>query len=96
MPPADIVVLDENIDIDLDDDTLYVKGSELACELRGRGFMGIVCILTGTSEEHLEGLAWLPWVDYVFDKSTDIKTIGNELSAAYANMSSQSPTRKST
>ena len=83
LSPADIVVLDENIDVEMDEDTADVKGSQLAKELRGRGFSGIVCILSGSSNEALRELATLPWVDFVFDKSTDAKSIGEALRAGY-------------
>lgn len=83
LPPADIAVLDENIDVELDDTTLEVKGSHLALDLRKRGFTGVVCILSGSSLEVLQGLARLPGVDFVFDKGQDARSIGKELLAAH-------------
>lgn len=83
LSPADIAVLDEHIDIELNDGTHGVRGSELAWQLRARGFTGVVCILSGSSTEVLADLARLSGVDYVFDKGTNVKSIGQELLAAH-------------
>ena len=70
--PADIVVLDQNIATDL-------LGSQLASELRSRGFQGVVCILTGSTGAELEELRALAGVDIVHSKGYDPYTLSAEL-----------------
>ena len=46
LPHADIVILDENIDLN---DSEHLHGSDLAGELRQCGFRGVVCVITASS-----------------------------------------------
>ena len=69
LPPADIAVLDENID--LEDEGVFVKGSDVARDLRAGGFRGIVCVLTGEDQRPVQQLAQLPHVDLAFQKGAD-------------------------
>ena len=64
--PADVVLLDENINPELSPEP--VTGSSLARRLHERGFMGVVCILTGASQEVMDALLKLPGIDLVFAK----------------------------
>jgi len=79
--PADVAVLDENID--LEDEGVFVKGSDLARELREQGFQGIVCILTGEDGERSQKLAALPHVDFAFEKSADLRQVASALLARH-------------
>jgi len=79
--PADIAVLDENID--LEDECVFIKGSDLARELREQGFRGIVCVLTGEDQQHVQKLAELPRVDFAFQKSADQSEIARILLQAF-------------
>ena len=74
-------MLDENID--LEDEGVFVKGSDLARELREEGFRGIICILTAEGERRNRQLAALPHVDFAFDKSADLRQIAETLLAEH-------------
>lgn len=60
---ADLVILDQNVAVD-------VIGSALAVELRERGFRGVICIVSGDSDESLVSLNALPAVDLACGKDT--------------------------
>lgn len=81
LPPADIAVLDQNIDYE--DRGVSIKGSELALKLREAGFKGVVCILTGACSGQLRELASLPGVDFAYEKNAGPSTIATELIAAH-------------
>eukprot|EP00967_Tisochrysis_lutea_P129169 scaffold221845_cov29-Tisochrysis_lutea.AAC.4 len=49
LPPADIAVLDENIELDGEAGVIF--GSDLVKELRQKGFKGVTCILTGAHRD---------------------------------------------
>ena len=74
-------MLDENID--LEDEGVFVKGSDLARELREEGFRGIVCILTAEGEGRNQQLAALPHVDFAFNKSADLRQVADTLLAEH-------------
>ena len=57
LTPADIVVLDQNIDLDND---VHLLGSDVAEQLHAKSFRGLVCIMTGSSRNEIERLARLP------------------------------------
>lgn len=82
LPPADIAVLDQNID--LDDEELSVRGSDLAIQLRQEGFKGIICILTGAHRDEVELLGKEPAVDFAFEKNGELQKIADTLLTACA------------
>ena len=68
LPPpyrqADIVLLDENITLH---DMPHLRGSELARQLRERGFVGVICVISALESETLMS----QHVDSVYSKSFD-------------------------
>ena len=82
LPPADIAVLDENIDVEECDIT--VRGSDLARNLRDEGFEGVICMLTGSNRNVVEELLNLAHVDLAFEKGGNLKSIADALSRAHA------------
>ena len=77
--PADVVLLDENINPELSPEP--VTGSSLARRLHERGFMGVVCILTGASQEVMDALLKLPGIDLVFAKGVAIQDMAKDIMA---------------
>jgi len=77
--PADVVLLDENINPELTPEP--VTGSYLARRLHERGFMGVVCILTGASQEVMDALLKLPGIDLVFAKGAAIQEMAKDIMA---------------
>jgi DNA-binding NarL/FixJ family response regulator len=77
--PADVVLLDENINPELSPEP--VTGSSLARRLHERGFMGVVCILTGASQEVMDALLKLPGIDLVFAKGAAIQEMAKDIMA---------------
>lgn len=77
LPPADIAVIDQNID--LEDEQLFVRGSDLAVQLRHEGFKGVVCILTGAHRDEVERLGRMPAVDFAFEKNGHMQKIADTL-----------------
>lgn len=92
LPPADIVVLDQHIDYD--DHIHCKKGSQLAAELRSRGFKGVICILTGSSQEEMVKLSRLPSVDFAFSKSMSPMDIARALWTAHKTNKARSPSSR--
>lgn len=82
LPPADIAVLDENIELDGEAGVIF--GSDLVKELRQKGFKGVTCILTGAHRDKVAELSAAPGVDLAFEKNQDIKQIANALLEAHA------------
>ena len=76
---ADVVLLDENINPELLPEP--VTGSSLARKLHERGFMGVVCILTGASQEVMDALLKLPGIDLVFAKGVAIQDMAKDIMA---------------
>eukprot|EP00967_Tisochrysis_lutea_P125882 scaffold212094_cov40-Tisochrysis_lutea.AAC.2 len=81
LPPADIVVLDQHLDYD--DSTYCKKGTQLAQELRFKGFTGVICILTGSSQEDMVQISLVPSVDFAFGKCMSPQDIASKLLAAH-------------
>ena len=52
-----------------------VQGSDLCHQLYERGFRGVTCILTGSTEEEVADIARKPGVDMAFEKGANSKTI---------------------
>lgn len=77
LSPADIAVLDQNID--LDDELVSVRGTDLAMQLRQEGFEGVICILTGAHRDEVERLGKVPAVDLAFEKNGDMQKIAKTL-----------------
>ena len=76
--PADIAVLDQNIEAD---GKLFLLGTDLAAQLHMRGFSGVVCIMTASGGAWREELARCPGVDLVVFKS-DPETTYKAIQAA--------------
>jgi len=70
---ANVVLLDENIL------PPQIMGSQLAGELRDRGFVGVTVILTGASASRTDQLRALPAVDLVFDKGHPLPKMAEEV-----------------
>jgi len=79
---ADIAVIDEIIDVQAHGG-MRVKGCDLARELRRNKFMGVVCILNGSTGEVVQRLARVPGVDFVFEKGAELTEISSTLLAAH-------------
>mgnify|MGYP003685716907 CR=1 FL=1 len=62
---------------------MRVKGCDLARELRRNKFMGVVCILNGSTGEVVQRLARVPGVDFVFEKGAELTEISSTLLAAH-------------
>jgi len=77
LPPADIAVIDQNIDLDDGDDS--VRGLDLAQQLRQEGFEGVICILTGAHRDEVERLGQNPAVDLAFETNGDLQKIADAL-----------------
>jgi hypothetical protein len=85
LPPADVVVVDENVDIELESgEELNVQGSELIAQLRAAGFTGVACVLTGAHRDRVLALSQLEGVDLAFEKHVDLTVLASELLQAYA------------
>ena len=63
---ADVALIDENIENEERGTTLL--GSDLARSLHEQGFRGVVCLLTGSSDEHIARLAQSEGVDLALSK----------------------------
>ena len=74
--PADVALLDENITLQ---DEPHLLGSDLAKQLRSRGFRGIICIISGMNEERRDALASQPSVDFVWPKTFNPPTLAARL-----------------
>jgi len=77
LPPADIAIIDQCID--LDDEDLSVRGSDLALQLRQDGFKGLICLLTGAHRDEVDRLSQAPAVDFAFEKNGDMQKIADTL-----------------
>ena len=79
--PPDIVVLDQHLDYLQDVGSAYL-GTEIARELRDKGYRGCVCLCTASAPEMLDKP--LPaGVDFVFDKGGAPK-LADDLVRAYS------------
>eukprot|EP00965_Chrysotila_dentata_P053039 1759799-Pleurochrysis_carterae.AAC.1 len=78
---ADIVVLDQNIDL-VDRPHLY--GTDIADELRANGFLGVICILSAASPGEMTSIRANPGVDVVFSKGGSFSVLNSELRCALA------------
>jgi len=70
--PADLVLLDQNLRGD-------VLGSDLAQQLKERGFRGVTCIVTGSSAAHIASLRTRPGVDLAFEKGGNMVELASVL-----------------
>jgi len=78
--PADVVLLDENIDEHGDPPLV---GSLLCAELRMCGFRGITVVLSGAPAEQIAHLRCMPGVDLAYDKSTGLPVIAAAITRLY-------------
>jgi len=62
---ADVVLIDQHL---LVDNEVWM-GSDIASALRARGFEGLVCLMSGTDNEHLQELQAQTVIDVAFSKS---------------------------
>jgi len=77
---ADMVLLDE--DIALNNET-HMLGSQLAGQLRGLGYGGVTCIISGVDDEHLAALIAMPDVDMVSPKNFNPTALAAKLLNAH-------------
>jgi len=80
LPPphrqADVVLLDQNITLH---DEPHLLGSQLATDLRERGYLGVICIISGVDEERRAVLESQPCVDMVQPKSFSPTTLATQV-----------------
>jgi len=69
LPPVDAVILDQNINLD---HSPPIFGSDVAAQLRKRGFKGAVIILTGESEQKLDELRLTSLAEAVLEKGSSL------------------------
>jgi len=80
LPPADIVLLDQNIDLG---EHSHLLGSDVAEQLCMAGYRGVTCIITGSSVEQIQQLSTCPGVDLVVPKGTGLATLADRLRALH-------------
>jgi len=80
LPPADIVLLDQNIDLG---ENSHLLGSDVAEQLCMAGYRGVTCIITGSSVEQIQQLSTCPGVDLVVPKGTGLATLADRLRALH-------------
>jgi len=78
--PADIVLLDQNIDLD---QKAHLLGSDVAGQLHAAGYRGVTCIITGASQQQIQELSTKPGVDLVLEKGTPFPTLARRLQAVH-------------
>uniref|UniRef100_A0A7S4BP29 Histidine kinase/HSP90-like ATPase domain-containing protein n=1 Tax=Chrysotila carterae TaxID=13221 RepID=A0A7S4BP29_CHRCT len=61
---VDVVLIDQHLIVE---DRRWL-GSEIAQTLRARGFSGVICLMSGTVTEHLQGLQQQEVIDRAFSK----------------------------
>jgi hypothetical protein len=71
--PADIVTLDQQLGHD------HLQGTDIAAALAEENFEGVVCILSGGSEEDMEQYMGMPGVDMVVSKATSYQQVAKAL-----------------
>ena len=76
LPPADIVLLDQNIDLHRRE---HLLGSDVAGQLLTAGYRGVTCIITGSSLEQIQRLSAQPGVDLVVPKGTNLAELAADL-----------------
>ena len=86
---ADVALLDENIALNNEP---HLLGSQLVQKLRGMGFVGVTCIVTGVSNACTGDLAALPGVDFVSPKVFNCSVLVAKLLTIHARRSGHSST----
>jgi hypothetical protein len=71
--PADIVTLDQQLGHD------HLQGTDIAAALAEENFQGVVCILSGGSEEDMAKYMEMPGVDMVVSKATNYQQVAKAL-----------------
>jgi hypothetical protein len=71
--PADIVTLDQQLGHD------HLQGTDIAAALAEEKFQGVVCILSGGSEEDMAKYLEMPGVDMVISKAINYQQIAKAL-----------------
>jgi hypothetical protein len=71
--PADIVTLDQQLGHD------HLQGTDIAAALAEENFQGVVCILSGGSEEDMATYMEMPGVDMVVSKATNYQQVAKAL-----------------
>ncbi len=71
--PADIVTLDQQLGHD------RLQGTDIAATLAEENFQGVVCILSGGSEEDMVKYMEMPGVDMVVSKATNYQQVATLL-----------------
>jgi len=79
-PPADIVVLDQNLDWD---GSPYMKGTSIAEQLRQAGFEGLVVIYSGASLSEMDLIRECVHADDHVEKGTNLLQLSSHLSELY-------------
>jgi len=80
LPPADIVILDQNIDLQGQE---RLKGTGIAAELRQERFDGLIVLHTGASKQQAAQLTQHPALDAVFIKGEPPRVVATDILAAY-------------
>ncbi len=76
--PADIVTLDQQLGHD------HLQGTDIAAALAEENFQGVVCILSGGSEEDLAKYMEMLGVDMVISKATNYQQVAKALLEKHA------------
>jgi hypothetical protein len=71
--PADIVTLDQQLGHD------HLQGTDIAAALAEENFQGVVCILSGGSEEDMAKYMGMPGVDMFVSKATNYQQVAKAL-----------------
>ncbi len=71
--PADIVTLDQQLG------HAHLQGTDIAAALTEEHFQGVVCILSGGSEENMAKYLEMPGVDMVVSKATNHQQLAKAL-----------------
>ncbi len=71
--PADIVTLDQQLGHN------HLQGTDIAAALAEEHFQGVVCILSGGSEEDMTKYMKMPGVDLVVSKATNYQQVAKAL-----------------
>ena len=71
--PADIVTLDQQLGHD------HLQGTDIAAALAEENFQGVVCILSGGSEEDMAQYMEMPGVDMVVSKAENYQQVAKAL-----------------
>ena len=82
----DIAIIDQNLTIN---SMPHLLGHDLAEQLQRGGFVGVVCVFSGSSEEELQKMRTKPGVDMVLSKCMPLHEIATLLREASAKKSSQ-------